>query len=75
MLCDFGMADDVQVAEFGVTTSDRESGKVVAYQAPDLLNNGVHTKETDIYAFGSLIVEVWEFLLRSSLLTNHGIRS
>jgi len=58
MLCDFGMADDIQVAEFGVTTSDRESGKVVAYQAPDLLNNGEHTKETDIYAFGSLIVEV-----------------
>jgi len=58
MLCDFGMASDMQQAQFGMTISESESYAAVAYTSPDLLLTGEFTKATDIYAFGSLIVEI-----------------
>jgi len=58
MLCDFGLLPDMQVAEFGMTTSDREISSTAGYVSPELLETGQWTKASDIYAFGSLILEV-----------------
>jgi len=58
MLCDFGMAPDLRLAEFGMTMADRDHG-LVGYMAPELLQEGEYTKPVDVYAFGSLILEVY----------------
>jgi len=58
MLTDFGMAPDLQLAEFGMTIADRDQG-LVGYLAPELLQEGEYTKATDMYALGSLILAIY----------------
>jgi len=57
MLCDFGMTADRHLAEIGMTM-DSSNYDFVAYSAPESFAQDQGTKETDVYAFGSLILEI-----------------
>ncbi|KAG8893571.1 hypothetical protein FRB99_001872, partial [Tulasnella sp. 403] len=58
MLCDFGLAKFFGVASSGFTTSDQQKG-TVRWMAPEQFQEDgkpVYTIESDVYAFGCLIL-------------------
>ncbi|KAG8901199.1 hypothetical protein FRC01_009903, partial [Tulasnella sp. 417] len=57
MLMDFGMAHDLRMAERNMTIADagREN---VGYMSPEIIEEGNYTWASDVYAFGSLVLEI-----------------
>ncbi|KAG8911625.1 hypothetical protein FRC01_005613, partial [Tulasnella sp. 417] len=57
MLMDFGMAPDLRMVERNMTMAD--SGREnVGYMSPELIEEGNYTCASDVYAFGSLVLEI-----------------
>ncbi|KAG8928266.1 hypothetical protein FRC01_006191 [Tulasnella sp. 417] len=57
MLMDFGMAPDLRMVERNMTMAD--SGREnVGYMSPELIEEGNYTVASDVYAFGSLVLEI-----------------
>ncbi|KAG8922984.1 hypothetical protein FRC01_013368 [Tulasnella sp. 417] len=57
MLMDFGMAPDVRMVERNITMAD-SAREIVGYMSPELIEERPYTTVSDVYAFGSLVLEV-----------------
>ena len=57
LIADFGLAMVAQNPD-SVLSISRQRGYTPQWTAPEILNNGMHSKEADIFSFAMVMIEV-----------------
>lgn len=55
MLCDFGLAKDLDTAPTGFTTATSQTARTFRYAPPERYAGGERSPKGDVYSFGCLV--------------------